>query len=68
MTFFTGLIIGLIVGWVIEWIIDWFFWRRDDEQVRQKLAACEDRIRSLEAELAAKPEPKSGEANKGSEK
>ena len=51
MNFFTGLIIGLIVGWVIEWLIDWFFWRRDDEQIRQKLATCEERVKALEGDL-----------------
>jgi len=56
MTFITGLIIGLIVGWIIEWVIDWLFWRRDDEQIRQQLAVCQERIKTLEAELAAKPQ------------
>ena len=56
MIFVTGLIIGLIAGWVIEWVIDWFFWRRDDEQIRQQLAMCHERIKTLEAELATKPQ------------
>ncbi len=56
MTFVTGLIIGLIVGWVIEWLIDWFFWRRDDKKLRQQLTACQERVKALEAELAAIPQ------------
>jgi predicted flap endonuclease-1-like 5' DNA nuclease len=52
MTPLIAFILGLLVGWLVEWIIDWFYWRRRGLHLQGATDECQQKVASLEADLA----------------
>jgi predicted flap endonuclease-1-like 5' DNA nuclease len=53
-------LVGALVGWVVEWLIDFFYWRRKwvsdagaEAQLRNELAAAQEELEALRAQLSA---------------
>ncbi len=56
-------LIGALVGWVVEWLVDFFYWRPKwvsdaevEAQLRDELAAAQEEIETLRAQLSAQEE------------